>query len=120
MAEVVFVAPFLLPTTVRFIDAMASVEGVRLGLISQDSVEKLPAALRGKLAAHWRIDDGLSSDSIASAARSLAGRLGSIDQIVGTLEELQVPLAEVRERLGIGGMGVRAARNFRDKSQMKT
>jgi hypothetical protein len=36
------------------------------------------------------------------------------------LEQLQVLLAQVRERLGITGMDVRTARNFRDKAQMKS
>jgi biotin carboxylase len=35
------------------------------------------------------------------------------------LEQLQVPLAEVRERLGIPGMDVESAKNFRDKARMK-
>jgi ATP-grasp domain len=36
------------------------------------------------------------------------------------LEQLQVPLAQVREHLGIPGMDAATARNFRDKDQMKT
>jgi len=35
------------------------------------------------------------------------------------LEQLQVPLGEVRDALGIPGMGAEVARNFRDKSRMK-
>jgi biotin carboxylase len=46
--------------------------------------------------------------------------LGSVDRLLGTLEELQVPLAEVRQGLEIPGMNVEAAHNFRDKSRMKT
>jgi biotin carboxylase len=38
---------------------------------------------------------------------------------MGALEELQVPLGEVREALGIPGMSARTAANFRDKAQMK-
>ena len=36
------------------------------------------------------------------------------------LEQLQVPLAQVREHLGIAGMDAATARNFRDKAQMKS
>jgi Biotin carboxylase len=36
------------------------------------------------------------------------------------LEQLQVPLAQVREHLGIAGMDPVTANNFRDKAQMKT
>ena len=39
--------------------------------------------------------------------------------LTGILETLQVPLAQVRERLGISGMDPVTAENFRDKAQMK-
>lgn len=115
----VFVAPFLLETTIRFIDAAASLAGVRLGLISQDPVERVPDHLRHKLAAHCRIDDGTDAQQIADATRRLAEQLGGVPRLVGTLEQLQVPLGEVRDALGISGMGAEVARNFRDKSRMK-
>ncbi|MGA8635942.1 MAG: hypothetical protein WB805_13930, partial [Candidatus Dormiibacterota bacterium] len=38
----------------------------------------------------------------------------------GMLEQLQVPLGEVRDALGIPGMGAEVAHNFRDKARMKT
>jgi D-alanine-D-alanine ligase-like ATP-grasp enzyme len=115
----VFVAPFLLEATVRFIDAAASLPGVRLALVTQDPAEKLPDAVRGKLMAHWRIDDGTNGQQIADATRALAGRLGGVDRLIGMLEQLQVPLGEVRDALGLPGMGAEVARNFRDKSRMK-
>ena len=46
MRTVVFVAPFFLDTTLRFVDAVADLPGVRTGLVSQDPAEKLPQALR--------------------------------------------------------------------------
>jgi phosphoribosylaminoimidazole carboxylase (NCAIR synthetase) len=115
----VFVAPFLLEATVRFIDAAASLPGARVALVSQDPEDKLPAELRGKLAAHWRIDDGTDAQQIADAVRALAGQLGGVDRLIAMLEQLQVPLGEVRDALGIAGMGATVARNFRDKSRMK-
>ncbi len=115
----VFVAPFLLEATVRFIDAAASLPGARVALVSQDPVDKLPDELRARLAADWRVDDGTDAQQIADATRALAGRLGGVDRLVGMLEQLQVPLGEVREALGIPGMGPEVARNFRDKSRMK-
>jgi hypothetical protein len=116
----VFVAPFLLEATVRFIDAAASIPGVQLGLISQDPVDKLPEQVRRKLAADWRIDDGTDPQQIADGTRGLAGVLGGVDRLVGMLEQIQVPLGEVRDALGIPGMGAAVAHNFRDKSRMKT
>ena len=50
---------------------------------------------------------------------ALRTHLGSVDRLLAILENLQVPLGEVRERLGIPGMGAEVARNFRDKDQMK-
>ncbi|MDQ6856297.1 MAG: hypothetical protein M3Z57_04415 [Candidatus Dormibacteraeota bacterium] len=119
MPTAVFVAPFLLDATVRFIDAAASLPGVQLALVSQDPAEKLPQAVRAKLAADWRIDDGTDAQQIADATRGLAARLGGVDRLVGMLEQLQVPLGEVRVALGIPGMSAEVARNFRDKSRMK-
>ena len=119
MPPVVFVAPFFLDTTVRFVDAVADLPGVRLGLVSQDPLDRLDPEVRRKLAAHWRIDDGLSAEGIAGAGAQLARQLGGAHRLLGTLEQLQVPLGEVRDRLGIEGMGAAASRNFRDKARMK-
>ncbi|HEY8376751.1 MAG TPA: hypothetical protein VIK91_09695, partial [Nannocystis sp.] len=44
---------------------------------------------------------------------------GGCDRLLGTLEQLQVQLGQLRDRLGIDGMGEAAARNFRDKARMK-
>ncbi len=120
MPTVLFVAPFFMETTLRFVEAVADLPGVSLGLVSQDPAERLPVGLRSKLAAHWRIEDGLAPQQIADATRALAGRIGPPERLLGTLEQLQVPLAEVREALGIPGMRSEAARNFRDKARMKS
>lgn len=119
MRHVVFVAPFFLDTTLRFVDAVADLADVRLSLVSQDPLEKLPDGLRSKLAAHWRIDDGLAAGQIAGAVEALARRHGPVERLLGALEQLQVPLGEVRDALGISGMGAETARNFRDKARMK-
>lgn len=119
MRHVAFVAPFFLDTTLRFVDAVAGLDGVRLTLVSQDPAEKLPPGLRARLAGHWRIDDGLDPRQIAGAVAELARRHGAVERLLGALEQLQVPLGEVREALGIGGMGAATARNFRDKARMK-
>src|SRR5262245_23534212 len=109
MPNVVFVAPYFLETTLRFVDAAASLQGVRLGLASVDPPDKLPPGLAAKLAAHRSIPQGLAPQAIADAVRALSESLGSVDRLLGTLEELQVPLAEVRQALGISGMQVEPA-----------
>jgi hypothetical protein len=120
MVVVAFVAPYLLETTARFVEAAAQLPGVRLGLVTSEPADRLPVALRGALAGHWRIDDALDAGQIAGAVQELGARLGRVERILAILEQLQVPVAQVRERLGIAGMDVATAHNFRDKAQMKS
>jgi hypothetical protein len=116
----VFVAPFFAETTLRFVDAAASLPGVRLGLVSQDDESRVPAGVRAKLAGHYRVEDALAVSSLRPAIAAMERALGSVDRLLGTLEQLQVPLGALRDELGIGGMGASTAQNFRDKAQMKS
>jgi biotin carboxylase len=115
-----FVAPYLLDATMRFVDATAGVPGTELALITCDPETRVPDQLRRRLAAHWRIDDPLDAAQIAAAAEALGRYIGPVQRLIGVLEQLQVPLAQVREELGIAGMDAATARNFRDKAQMKS
>jgi len=119
MRNAVFIAPYFLETTLRFIRAAASVEGVRLSLISQEPIEKIPDDLRETLVAFEHLDDAIDPQQLADGIRRLGKKTGPIDRIIAALEELQEPLAEVRQALGISGMGVETAANFRDKARMK-
>lgn len=119
MRPVVFVAPFFADTTLRFIDATTKLDGVRVGLISQDPTAKIPPGLRHRLAAHEQVRDGMDSRQIHDAVQSLSRQLGGCARLLGTLEQLQEPLGLIREALDIPGMRRDAARNFRDKSEMK-
>ena len=120
MPNVVFVAPYPAEATMRFALAAATEAGGRLGLISHQSLEQTPDRLRGAIRGHWRVDDALDPNQLEAGVRGLAGQLGSVDRLLGVLEQLQVPLADVRDRLGIPGMGAEVARNFRDKARMKS
>jgi biotin carboxylase len=119
MRTVVFVAPFSFDTTLKFVDAAAEHPGVRFVLVSQDPPERFPAALRRRLAGHWQVGDALAVDQLTAAVKAIGEHLGPVHRLLGTLEHLQVPLARVRERLEIEGMGTTAAENFRDKARMK-
>jgi hypothetical protein len=119
MVVAAFVAPYLLEATARFVSTAAELPDVRLGLITCEPVERIPPELRGRLAGHWRVEDALDPRQLAWAVAGLAGQLGRVDRLVGALEQLQVPLAQVRESMGIEGMDVRTALNVRDKAQMK-
>lgn len=120
MTVVVFVAPYLAETTVRFAGAVAALPGVRMGLVSQEPVERVPAGLRQRLAAHWRVDDALDSGQLVWAVRQIEQSLGKAERLLGILEQLQEALGAAREELGIDGMGRKAARRFRDKALMKS
>ncbi|NJO12705.1 MAG: ATP-grasp domain-containing protein [Gammaproteobacteria bacterium] len=120
MRNAVFVVPFFMEATLRFVAGAASLPGVRLGLVSQDPAEKLPEPLRARVAAHWRIDDALDAKQILRGVNGIASQMGKVERLVGSLEQLQVPLAQVREHLGLPGLSVQAANRFRDKSVMKS
>jgi phosphoribosylaminoimidazole carboxylase (NCAIR synthetase) len=119
MVVAAFVAPFLMPATVRFVAAAAQLPDVKLAVITTAPADQVPPGLAQHLAAHWRVDDALDPRQIAEAAAGLSGQLGRVERLVGALEQLQVPLAHARETLGIPGMDVETARNVRDKSRMK-
>jgi ATP-grasp domain len=114
-----FVAPYLLDTTTRFAEAAARLPGVQTALITCEPADRLPPGLRDSLAGHWRIDDPFDPGQITAAVQGLSAQLGPVERLLAVLEQLQVPLAQVREHLGIGGMDPVTANNFRDKDQMK-
>jgi phosphoribosylaminoimidazole carboxylase (NCAIR synthetase) len=120
MVVAAFVAPFLLEATTRFVLAAARLPGVQLALVTSEPEDRIPAELRATLAAHWRVDDALDPGQLAGAVQAVGAHLGPVRRLLAVLEQLQVPLAQVREHLGIEGMDVATARNFRDKAQMKT
>jgi len=114
-----FAAPILSENAARMIAAIAALPGVRVGVISQAPLEDLPEPVRSRVS-HWRIPDVLDTAQLLEAVGQLEQRLGRADRLIGAYEQLQVPLAEVRERRGIAGMPAEAARNFRDKARMKS
>jgi biotin carboxylase len=119
-SHVVFVVPFLLESSLRFAGAAGRLPGVRLALLSQEPPERLPAEMRPLVASFRQVGDALDSAQLALGVRAIAREWGGrVDRVLGILEQLQVPLAEVREKLGIRGMDVEEARHFRDKSLMK-
>ena len=119
MRNVVFVAPFFAETTLRFVAAVAHLPGVRLTLISQDPAGKLPPGLKATLSEHVQVENALGPGGLLPTLQALQQRGEPIHRLLGTLEELQVPLGILRDHLGIAGMGAGAGRNFRDKSRMK-
>ena len=119
MVVAAFVAPYLAEATTRFVTEAATLPDVRLAVITTEPAERLPARLKERLAAHWRVDDPLDPRQLAEAVTGLSRQMGRVERIIGALEQLQVPMAQVREALGIEGMDVQTAMNVRDKARMK-
>ncbi len=118
--HVIFAAPFFMDATLRFVSGATHLPDCHVTLVSQDPLEKLPEELRRRLAGHWRVADALDPQELVNAAKGLQAKFGRALCFIATLEQLQVPLAAAREALGIAGLSVEAAKNFRDKARMKT
>jgi biotin carboxylase len=116
---VIFVAPRLSENASRMVEAVGALPGVQLGVISQDWIEHAAPTTRDVVVQHWRIEDVLDVAQLRIAVEQVAARIGGVERLFGAYEQLQVPLAEVREALGIEGLPVEAALNFRDKARMK-
>ncbi len=119
MPFVLYTTPNYTENAVRFIRTLANLDDVRLGLVSQEPKEWLPADIQSKLADFQRVDDVFNAAQLEAAAKLMAGRQGQIHRFLGAVEQAQVPVAQVRESLGIEGMDVETAHNFRDKGRMK-
>jgi biotin carboxylase len=115
---VLFAAPLLSPNAVGMVEAIALLPDVHVGVITQEAAEKLPVHLVARVA-HWRVDNVLDASQLLWAARELGLRYGPIHRLFGAYEQLQVPLAQARAALGLPGLSVESANNFRDKARMK-
>jgi hypothetical protein len=120
MVVAAFVAPYLLEATSRFVLSAARLPDVRLAVITTSPADALSPELTEALVGHWQVADALDPQQIVDAVRGLSGQIGQIERLIGALEQLQVPLAQARDVLGIDGMSEQVATNVRDKSQMKT
>ncbi len=118
MTFVIFAAPLLSENALGMIRAGASLPGVRMGVVTHDSADRL-GPLQGQVA-HWKVTNILDVQQLMWAARGLQASHGDAHRFFGAYEQLQVPLAIARQALAIHGMTVDAATNFRDKARMKT
>lgn len=116
MRNVIFIAPFPLETTMRFVRAAARLDGVRLLGVMHEAPAGPDGDAFGDLV---RVDDALDPARLIEAVGLLRHRHGDPFRIVGILEPLQVPLAQVRAHFRVPGAGVETAEVFRDKARMK-
>lgn len=118
-ANVLFVAPYYGANILQCLDALASMSDVRLGIITHESEANLPERYRGRVVGHYQVRDCLDADQLTAAGKAFQAGWGRVDRLIGFLEQMQIPLAVARDRLGIPGMGEAVARNFREKNRMK-
>jgi biotin carboxylase len=119
LIHVVLVAPRFMENTLRYVEAFAALDGLVLSLVSEDPLERLRPSLRPRVAGHYRVASTLDGDQLTTAIGAIGRAVGRVDRVVGSLEQLQQPMADARERLGIEGPWRDTARNFRDKDRMK-
>lgn len=116
MRNVLFVAPFPLETTMRFVRAAAALDGVRVLGVVQEPPRGDDA---GCYADVVTVADGLDTRQLIEAGELLRRKHGAIHRVLGILEPLQVQLGEVRRALGVPGTDPETADRFRDKARMK-
>jgi hypothetical protein len=119
MRHVVFIAPRFLENTNRYLRAFAELDEITLSVISMDPEEAIPREHATRIAGHYRVDDCMEGAQLTAALRAIGSSIGRVDRLVGVLEQLQMPMAEARDAVGIEGLTVEIARNFRDKDRMK-
>ncbi len=122
MSHVVFVVPYAMDATLRFVEAAVELtdEELSLAVVSHEPIERFPPRLRNHFSGFQQVHNALDADQLVTGVRGAAGQMGGrVDRLIGILEPLQEALAEVRDRLDIPGMRPAEAQNFRDKARMK-
>lgn len=114
--NVIFVAPFPIETTMRFVRAAAKLEDVRLLGICHTPPEGEDARYFDDIV---RVSRPLDLGDILEGIDVLRRRHGAPHRLIGILEPLMVTLAEARARFGIPGTRPEVADLFRDKNRMK-
>lgn len=119
MKNIVFVAPFVGTTMLKALHAFLALKNVRLGIITQQPYQQLPKSITSKLQDHYQVQNCLDAHQLSIATQAFQKEWGSVDRLIGYLEHLQLPLAQVRSQLNLPGMKEKQATGFRDKNSMK-
>lgn len=121
MPVVIFVTPYFTDNAAQFIHALVNLSRpVSVRIISQDIEENLLASVRRKVDRFWKVDDVCVLQTLIEATQGLVSPDEKILRILAVNEQVQVPVAELREKLGVSGMNKKTALNYRDKDRMKT
>lgn len=114
--NVIFVAPFPIDTTMRFVRATSRLRDVRLLGVVHTPPEGADARLYHDTV---RVTEPLDVRDILEGVEVLRRRYGEPYRIIGILEPLMVQIAEARARYAVHGTPPHVAELFRDKARMK-
>src|SRR3954469_16797690 len=100
MRTVIFVAPYPAEASMRFARSYAELKGVRvIGLVQKEP----RGAAAEPFADFVHVQDAFDVPQLIQATEKVRKKYGGLHQVLGVLEPLQVPLAQVREHFGIPG-----------------
>lgn len=119
MNPIAYITPNFTANAVRFIEALATLHNTRLIIISQEPISLLPSWQQSRISVAREVADVFDKWTLIKVLTEVQKTTGTIYRILGASEQLQVPMAEARIALGIEGMDIDTAMNFRDKSRMK-
>ncbi len=114
MRHVVFVAPYPLQTTLRFSEAIAGLDDVKLTGVFQQKPQGDAAKLFANVAL---VDNVFDPAQVVDGVRSLVPLHGPPHRVLGILEELQGALSQARRVLGLPGIDPETSLRFRDKGR---
>jgi biotin carboxylase len=116
MRSVIFAAPFLLETTLRFARAASRLPDVRLLAVVQEPPKGSALGIFDDFVV---VDNALTAAGLIGGIDRLRQKYGAPHRIIGVLEPLQTQIAQARQHFGVPGTDVRTAELFRDKALMK-
>ncbi|MFU8804252.1 MAG: hypothetical protein ACNA8W_10615, partial [Bradymonadaceae bacterium] len=86
MRNVVLVAPYATANTLRYIEALCGLDGVRPALISADPLARFPKSIQEKLAAFETVASAMDGQALGVATKRISRSLGAVDRLLGVLE----------------------------------
>lgn len=119
MNPIAYITPYFTANAVRFIEALVSLHDIRVVIISQEPLSRLPSWQQSRISVAHEVSDVFDKWTLIKVLTEIQKTTGPIHRILGATEQLQVPMAEARNALGVDGMDYDSAMNFRDKSRMK-
>lgn len=117
MPDVTFVAAELNEPVPRFVSAVAASRDVRASLVCEDPPERVPEPVRAGLSEVVQVSSAADTGLLSRAVEELHRRGQEVSLLLTASEALELPVAVLRDRLGLRGMGPHAAANFLERER---